>query len=257
MENLENWFTVERLDAETYAISEYRHWEQTHCYVLLGSERALLIDTGLGVSDISEAVRKLTALPVTVATTHVHWDHIGGHRHFNNILVYEAEEPWLHGRFPLPREAVLRNLLKEPCSFPDSFDAGEYEIYQGAPSGILRDGDELRLGGRRFQVLHTPGHSPGHICFYEPERQYLFSGDLAYAGVLDMFYPTTDPKLFRESVERVRKLPVRRVFPGHHSLNVRPELLQEIGDAFSGLASEGHLHWGAGVFDFGNFALHL
>lgn len=44
-----SWFTVERLDEDTWVVSEYRHWEHTHCYLLLGRERALLIDTGLGV----------------------------------------------------------------------------------------------------------------------------------------------------------------------------------------------------------------
>ena len=46
-----DWFTIEPLDGDTFAISEYRHWEETHCYLLLGTERALLIDTGLGVAD--------------------------------------------------------------------------------------------------------------------------------------------------------------------------------------------------------------
>ena len=50
---MENWFTVDRIDDHTFAISEYKHWEQTHCYLLLGTERALLIDTGLGVESIA------------------------------------------------------------------------------------------------------------------------------------------------------------------------------------------------------------
>ena len=66
-----DWFTVEQIDGDTFAISEYRHWEETHCYLLLGWERALLLDTGLGVADIGAVVRDLTRLPVTAAATHV------------------------------------------------------------------------------------------------------------------------------------------------------------------------------------------
>ncbi len=72
------WFTVERLDDDTYAISEYRHWEHTHCYLLLGRERALVIDTGLGVAPLAPVVGALTCLPVAAALTHAHWDHMGG-----------------------------------------------------------------------------------------------------------------------------------------------------------------------------------
>ena len=59
-----SWFTVEQLEPDTFAISEYRHWEETHCYLLLGKESAVLIDTGLGVADISQPVRSITRLPI-------------------------------------------------------------------------------------------------------------------------------------------------------------------------------------------------
>lgn len=59
-----------------------------------------------------------------------------------------------------------------------------------------QDGDRFELGSRTLVVVHTPGHSPGHCCFYEPERNYLYSGDLIYKGCLDAFYPTTDLQQF-------------------------------------------------------------
>ena len=54
---MKNWFTVDKIDGATYIISEYRHWEETHCYLLIGSERCLFIDTGLGICNIYEQVR--------------------------------------------------------------------------------------------------------------------------------------------------------------------------------------------------------
>ena len=83
--NIKSWFSVEKIDSDTFAISEYKHWEDTHCYLLCGTEKAVFIDTGLGVGNIREIVDSLTSLPVTVMTTHVHWDHIGGHRYFEKI----------------------------------------------------------------------------------------------------------------------------------------------------------------------------
>jgi len=62
---MSDWFTIDRIDADTYIISEDRHWEETHCYLLNGNKRSLLIDTGLGICDISAEVKKLTDKPVT------------------------------------------------------------------------------------------------------------------------------------------------------------------------------------------------
>lgn len=254
---MKNWFTVEQLDPDTFAISEYGHWEQTHCYLLCGAQRALLIDTGLGVANIRSVVERLTSLPVTVATTHVHWDHIGGHGYFDKIAVHEAEEKWLSGGFPLTLQEVKRNLLCKPCDFPGVFSIGDYRVFQGLPSRVFRDGDQFDLGGRLVRVIYTPGHSPGHCCFYEPERKYLYSGDLIYQGCLDAFYPTTDPALFFESIQKVRSLDIARIFPGHHALAIDAGLIGEIEEGFRSLKDQGKLKQGSGVFDFGAFQIHI
>ena len=83
---MDNWFTIDRVDDNTYIISEYRHWEETHCYLLNGSERSLLIDTGLGISNIYDEVMKFTYKPITAVATHIHWDHIGGHQCLNRPI---------------------------------------------------------------------------------------------------------------------------------------------------------------------------
>ena len=159
---MDSWFEVEKIDSDTYAISEYKHWEETHCYLLCGTKKAILIDTGLGVANIKAVVDSLTTLPVTVITTHVHWDHIGGHRCFDNIVVHEAEKDWLSVQFPMPLTVVKRNLMRKPCDFPPNFDVEKYQLFCGEPQQILHDGDSIDLGNRNLTVIHTPGHSPGH-----------------------------------------------------------------------------------------------
>lgn len=274
---MSDWFTVEEIDSGTFAISEYKHWEQTHCYLLCGNSCAALIDTGLGVSDIRRVVDGLTALPVMVVTTHAHWDHIGGHGRFEAspcnarvvnlpapaatacgcIAVHEAEADWLSVRFPIPLEAVKRNLLRGDCDFPADFDIDSYHLYHGTPQRILRDGDVLDLGGRELHVIHTPGHSPGHCCFYEPERGYMYCGDLIYMGRLDAFYPTTDPVLFYSSVSRVRGYDVKKLLPGHYRLDIPTTLTAEIEAVFAVLSVAGQLRHGAGTFDFGDFSIRI
>lgn len=70
--NISGWFDTEKIDNETYVISEYRHWEETHCYLLNGTKRSLLIDTGLGISNIYDEVKRLTEKSVTAVVAHVH-----------------------------------------------------------------------------------------------------------------------------------------------------------------------------------------
>lgn len=202
-----NWFTVEKIDDDTYAISEYKHWEQTHCYLLLGKQKSILIDTGLGIENIKTVVSSITDKPIQVITTHVHWDHIGGHKYFNNICVY--------------------------------------------------DNDVINFGGRNLEILYTPGHSPGHICLYEEDRGYLFTGDLIYEGTLDAFYPSTNPVDFMNSIKRIKNFNVNRILPGHYSLNVPNDFICKIDDGFSELYLNNKLKQGNGIFQFNGFSIHI
>lgn len=254
---MNGWFTVEKIDTKTFAISEYQHYEKTHCYLICGQNKAVLIDTGLGVSNIRCVIDYLTTLPVTVFTTHAHWDHIGGHGLFDCIAVHEAEADWFDGNFPLPLAEVKTQLTKFPCVFPEDFNLDEYQLYQRAPQIILHDGDYFDLGGRTIQVLHTPGHSPGHCCFYELEKRYLYSGDLIYKGCLDAFYPSTNPELFYKSVQKLTKIAVSRILPGHYDLEIPVSMIDEISADFSQIVKNGQLKQGNGLFDFGDVKIHI
>jgi len=253
---MNDWFTIDRIDKDTYIISEYRHWEETHCYLLNGAERSLLIDTGLGICNISEEIVKLTDKPVTAAATHIHWDHIGGHKYFPDFYVHKEELNWLNGGFPLAIETV-RNMLTDRCDLPKDFDVNEYKLFQGTPTRVLEDGDTIDIGGRVIKVLHTPGHSPGHMCFWEEKRGYLFTGDLVYKGTLFAYYPSTDPQAYLHSLEKTAALPAQRVFPAHHSLKTAPELIVRMKEAFLDLDRKGKLHHGSGTFSYGDWAVWL
>ncbi|MPM15374.1 Hydroxyacylglutathione hydrolase [bioreactor metagenome] len=253
---MQDWFTVEHLDKDTHIISEYRHWEETHAYLLNGETCSLLIDTGLGIMNIADEVMKLTGKPVIAVATHIHWDHVGGHKYFPDFYAHKEELPWLSGEFPLSIEQV-RDMVVDRCRLPEGYDVGTYEFFQGTPTRVLADGDEIDLGGRTVRVLHTPGHSPGHMCFWEEDRGYLFTGDLVYIGTLFAYYPSTDPIAYKASIEKVAALPVKRVFPAHHDLDIKPEILSDMKKAFEELEDRGLLHHGAGTYEYGNFAIWL
>lgn len=253
---MNDWFTIDTIDENTYAISEYRHWEETHSYLLTGTERSLLIDTGLGICNISEVVAKLTDKPVIAIATHIHWDHIGGHKYYPDFYAHEAELDWLNGGFPQPPE-MIKGYVVDRCELPEGYDINTYEFFQGQPTKVLHGGEVIELGGRTIQVLHTPGHAPGHMCFWEAERGYLFTGDLVYKGTLTAWFPSTDPEAYLKSLETVAELSAKKVFPAHHSLDIQPEILIRMRNAFRQLKADGNLHHGSGKFDYGDWLVQL
>ena len=160
-----NWFTIDKIDENTYIISEYRHWEETHCYLLNGNMRSLLIDTGLGISNIYEEVLKLTDKPITAVATHIHWDHIGGHKYFSDFYAHADELEWLNGKFPLSI-GTIREMVIDRCDLPDSFCVDNYELFQGMPTKVLADHDMIDIGGREIEVLPFTGHTAGNLNSY-------------------------------------------------------------------------------------------
>ena len=151
---MDDWFTIDEIDTDTYIISEYRHWEETHCYLLNGSDRSLLLDTGLGICDIREAVCRLTSLPVTAVATHIHWDHVGGHQYFPNFYAHREELDWLGGKFPLSQKTI-QDMVVDRCDLPEGFDVSGYTVFQGTPARLLKEGDTIDLGGRQIGRAHV------------------------------------------------------------------------------------------------------
>ena len=253
---MKNWFSVEQLHPDTFVLSEWRHREETHCYLLLGTEWALLIDTGLGIGDLRAQVAQLTDLPILVVSTHVHWDHIGGHGQFAMHGVHPLEQDWLQGHFPLPLAVVKQQLMKDFAP-PKGFHLQDYTLFQGTPSLLLQDGDRIDLGGRQITALHTPGHSPGHLCFWEADRGTLYSGDLIYRGTLYVNYPSTDPQALLQSLEKVAALPIRRILPGHHDLQLSADLAVQIRDGLRTLQAAETLCHGTGLHSFDGWSILL
>ncbi|OMF78136.1 MBL fold metallo-hydrolase [Paenibacillus glucanolyticus] len=255
------WFTVSKLDDATFAISEYGHWEKVHSFLLIGDERAALIDTGLGIDNMKRMTDQLTDLPIMVLTTHVHADHIGSHGQYEDIYVHEAEEDWLvSGIKKLSVEQIRKDISRDITRpVPASFDPAAYTPYQGQPTGLLRDGDIIELGGRNLVIYHTPGHSPGHIALFDPSRGYLFTGDLLYDETpVYAFYPTTSPEDLVNSLERIADIDgVKRIYGAHNTIGLDPVLLDEVRAAVQALRKQDLVRFGTGIHRFDGFSVQF
>ena len=109
---------------------------------------------------------KLTDKPITAVATHIHWDHIGGHKYFPDFYAYADELEWLNGKFPLSIETI-REMVVERCDLPEGFGVNDYEFFQGVPTKVLEDHDIIDVGNRKIEMLHTSAH---HSLDIKPEN---------------------------------------------------------------------------------------
>lgn len=250
----DDWFTVTEISKNTFAISEYGHWEKVHSFLLIGTEKAALIDTGLGIKNIKIITQQLTDKPIIVLTTHVHTDHIGSHSAFDEIAVHSEDADWLeHGIKGLSIEQIRFDLTRDLTkALPKEFNILEFTPYQGKPTVILKDSDLISLGDRDLQIIHTPGHSPGHIAILDLTTRFLFTGDLLYCEApIYAFYPSTSPKDLLNSIIKMAKMKnINQVFGSHNLLGIDSDILTE-GLAAANYLQEANLdHFGTGLYEF-------
>ncbi|KZE37537.1 MBL fold metallo-hydrolase [Bhargavaea cecembensis] len=257
----DDWFTVQQIDSDTYAISEYGHWEKVHSFLLIGQDKAILIDTGLGIGNIRKVTDQLTDLPVEVLTTHVHADHIGSHGQFDTFYVHEEELDWIvNGIKGRTDEQIRKDMTRDiTIPTPPGFEPETYRPFRGVPSETVKDGDVFDLGSRLLRIYHSPGHSPGHITIHDEMKGYLFTGDLLYDGTpVYAFYPTTNPEDLVRSLERIADIPgVTRVFGSHHTVGLDPQILPEVKSAARELRERDLVRFGTGIHRFPSFSVQF
>src|SRR5512141_3319426 len=168
-----DWFSVSLIAPGVWQISEPigriepRYGVATvNMHLVAGTQRAALIDTGMSIGRLRAAVESVCSLPVTVYNTHFHWDHSAGNHEFDAIAIHELEVKLLARKQDM---SDLRARMARPevhAILPAGFDAASYDFQPTHAQTVLRDGDTIDLGGRALNVLHTPGHSVGHISYW-------------------------------------------------------------------------------------------
>jgi glyoxylase-like metal-dependent hydrolase (beta-lactamase superfamily II) len=180
-----------------------------------GRDRDFLFDSGLGHVSLSRYVRLVCERPLLCIASHTHFDHIGSHHEFPDRAVHEAEAYILadpRNEWTLADRYATEEMFD---GLPQGWSTGRYQV-KPAPAGrILADGDIIDLGDRLFEVIHTPGHSPGGIGLFERRTGIFLSGDIVYDGPLidDTYHSNITDYL--ATLERLRPLPVSAVHGGH------------------------------------------
>lgn len=235
-----DWYSIESIGPGTWHISEpigsiepRFGVASANMFLVAGTERAALIDTGMGIGDLRAAVRSLTDLPLTVCNTHWHWDHIGSNSQFDEIAIHAREFKLLTREQDV---AGIREQMGRPeaqAILPTGFDRTQYRIVSKPGTRALSDGETIELGGRSLRVIPTPGHSAGHVSYFDERNGLLLSGDMAYAGPLYACFRGGDPAAFRASAHRLAEIAgdVKLIAPGHNRVLEGGAFLRELADA--------------------------
>ena len=182
-------FEVYELPNDTFAIYEPYQFQEAINYLVLGSERAALVDSGNGIGNIKDVVDALTDLPITVLLTHEHPDHFGGAHAFDDDARFDDPSALERVRAGVANDRARRSVTGEQVwqPLPEGIDPRTFSIPGIEPKTLLEDGRLIDLGGRTLEVIHSPGHSPGSVCYLDRENRLLFTGDHFYPGPLYAF----------------------------------------------------------------------
>ena len=157
-------------------------------YLITGSERAALLDTGTGVGNIREYVESLTDKPVTAYLTHGHCDHAGGAGWFDEVYLAEADYPLFqeHSRLDVRKEFMEMCFAgRGEHEFPPDEDYADNSQVILRP---LKEGDIIDLGDAKLETFSGSGHTRGSLCFYDRAHREVFLGD-AINGRMFLFLP--------------------------------------------------------------------
>jgi glyoxylase-like metal-dependent hydrolase (beta-lactamase superfamily II) len=175
--------------------------------ILLGckeTKKAAVIDPSPGSTNLILKVAEREGLKIEqILLTHSHWDHIAD--------VHPLKEKT--GALILIHPLDAEN-LKHPGTDGIPFSIS---IIGMEPDGFLEEGKAVHVGHLVLEVIHTPGHSPGGVCFYLKKQKTLFSGDTLFKGTIgNLHLPTCQPKKMWGSLGKLAALPPEtKVIPGH------------------------------------------
>ena len=206
---------IHEIAEDTYLINEFG---LVNIYVLVGSERSLVIDAGMGYCNLRAIVESLTDKPYDVVITHAHPDHAGMLRQFDKVYLNEKEKPSLAwaAKLDFDLDEFVRNNRLHVGNW-EVWDVTEDMINRGTLDTEilpLNEGDVFDLGNRKITAYACPGHTAGHLYFIDDTSRIAFTGDCCNYNSGSRFATSTrirDLKKLRAGYGKTYD----RIFTGH------------------------------------------
>lgn len=210
-------------DAHSKGASAWMH-------LIVGQERALLIDTAFGIGDLRGLVETLTDKPVDVVNTHFHGDHSAGNGQFETVFIHKYDIPYLE-----MSEKAENRLLPAPGTYREE----DIIPLRSAKHIAMEDGFVFRLGeGHEVEVIHMPGHAAGGCMLLDRKYNLLFSGDaVVFTPTLIIgrfpapYYPEyLTVTAFRDALKKAlpRCKNVKKLYTGHSVQGISPVYLTDM-----------------------------
>ncbi len=232
-----------QIDEGLYCIKDVKSINK---YLILGEEKAMLLDTGYGFADPRPVIRSITDLPLVVADTHGDIDHAAGNYWFDEVYLSLYDYRNL-GHIEHP--ALRRQQMEYRLNKPGSTLGQEMELEEWMRHGayecrycLIDDGFSFELGDRKLEVLSVPGHTAGSLAFLDHKTGYLFTGDSVMKYNV-FFAPVCSPKapyellrdnepllVYENSLRKLqkRKAEMSLLFPGHGEMGISPEFIDDL-----------------------------
>lgn len=215
-----------KIAENTYMISDFK---VANCYLLVGNERALLIDCGTGLGDLRGYVETLTDKPLDVVVTHIHTDHMGGMGQFEKIYAHIDDirfgyRFWtsilVRKFFTLGSKGIIDNTISIR-------DIKKSEVKSEVIA--VEDGHIFDLGDRRIRVIHSKGHTRGSIILIDEKTKILFAGDNACPSPWLFLPNASSVEEWIESAKEIVALSqTHTLYWGHESGTLTAELLEHV-----------------------------
>jgi glyoxylase-like metal-dependent hydrolase (beta-lactamase superfamily II) len=230
-----DWFEVYEVETDVWAIYEPFQWQEVVSYLIIGSDSALLFDTGNGIGNIRAIVDQLTDKPVRVLNSHSHFDHIGGNYQFKKIMSPSTEFSIANSLGDDSKRVKTEVSAEALCKgLPAGVTQENHHIEPYSITAAVKDGDIIDLGSRKLEVLQIPGHTDDSLALLDEDSGLLWTGDSFYEGPIWLYFPETDLRAYRQSLARLVDLvpQLNALFPAHNTARASPSMLVETQNAF-------------------------
>ena len=233
------WFQCYRLPGDVIGICEPQHLQEVNVYIIEGSDRALVLDTGMGIMNIEPLIRELWPGELSVINCHRHFDHTGNNWRFPEVMIADEPGAIRQAKEGCPHEPLANQTDEDMFLFdyPEGFVPEDYCIrpFNAVP---VEDGHIFDLDNRKVEVIYTPGHLEDHLMLFDHRDKILFSGDMIYLGAIYVQFGNnlmghSDLDQYISSLEKIRERfsEIDTVYTSHNDFIMPPDCIEMIHDA--------------------------